>query len=68
MGIISEKTAEGALGTKNEPNINKGTKTRKIPNWLNGKESAVNNVQNIGNENTTAQVKFINKSLYHKSF
>ena len=37
---------------------NKGTKTRKIPNWLNGKESAVNNVQNIGNENTTAQVKF----------
>ena len=30
----------------------------KYPEWLNGNESTIQNVQNIGNENTTAQVRW----------
>ena len=37
----------------------KVTKIRKskYPEWLNGNDSTIQNVQNIGNENTTAQVR-----------
>ena len=50
LSVCAKKSSNGGR--------NKGTKKRKIPNWLNGKKSVVNNVQDIGNKNTTAQVNF----------
>ena len=36
-------------------------KLSKSPDWLDGKSSTVSNAQNIGNEDTTAQVRLILK-------
>ena len=54
LSVCANKCSKGKNGSAaNKKNQNKS------PDWLDGKSSTVSYVQNIGNKNTTAQVRLI---------